>query len=134
MKPCWNVHTLVVTKAHTLSASGGRLLLKASKYRIKHWHSSKWILYTRRTNVIDIKWYGVEAPRVLYHYAFYAYSDYLYWLISTAISSFQLTSGGRSWHYMEVIGLPSVSGINKRCRDRCYFHVICDDCTISALF
>ena len=61
----------------TLSASGGKLLLKASKCRIKHRHASKLFLYTRRTIVKDIKWYGVEAPRVLYHYTLYVCADYL---------------------------------------------------------
>jgi len=64
-----------------------------------------------------MKWYGVEELRVLYHYNLYAYEDYLQSLISTSISTFQLTSRGRSRHYMEVLGLPSVSGNKKLCRD-----------------
>jgi len=69
-------NTLVVT-VRTLFAAGVKLLLKASKYRIQYWHIFKWMLYTGRTNVIVMKWYGVEAPRALYHYLVYAFSDYL---------------------------------------------------------
>jgi hypothetical protein len=108
------VCTLVVTMARALSTAGGKLLSKASKCGIKHWHNTRWILYTKRTN----SWNGMVWKRRQY----YIITPLCMLGLLLAVKSylrmnFQLTSRGRSWHY---IGLPSISGIKKLCRD-CYY-------------
>ena len=137
MKLCWYVGTWVVMMARMLSASGWKLLLKASKYTIKYWHASKWILYTRRTKLIDMKWYGVEVPRVLYHYTLYAYFDYLQRLSSDSISTFQLTSRDRSRHYMELTVLPSATELRNFAATvtlPCYWWRLHNICTVLIKF